>query len=50
MNSKPRRYWLALKSRLKKEGSEVATNCSQLKMLAPDGKKLKNLQYLKAIV
>lgn len=34
-----RKYWSVLKSRLKKEGSEVATNCSQLKMLAPDGKK-----------
>ena len=33
-----RRYWSSLKSRLKKEGSEVTTNCSQLKMLAPDGK------------
>jgi len=27
-----RRYWSSLKSRLKKEGSEVTTNCSQLKM------------------
>ena len=35
----PRKYWSVLKSRLKKEGSEVTTNCSQLKMLAPDGKK-----------
>ena len=35
----PRKYWSVLKSRLKKECSEVATNCSQLKMLAPDGKK-----------
>lgn len=25
-----RRYWSSLKSRLKKEGSEVTTNCSQL--------------------
>lgn len=33
-----RRYWSSLKSRLKKEGSDVTTNCSQLKMLAPDGK------------
>lgn len=35
----PRKYWSVLKNRLRKEGSEVATNCSQLKMLAPDGKK-----------
>ena len=34
----PRKYWSVLKSRLKKEGSKVTTNCSQLKMLAPDGK------------
>ena len=34
----PRKYWSVLKTRLKKEGNETATNCSQLKMLAPDGK------------
>jgi len=34
----PRHYWAVLKSRLKKEGSEVVTKCDQLKMLAPDGK------------
>lgn len=33
-----RKYWSVLKARLKKEGSEVTTNCSQLKMLASDGK------------
>ena len=38
-NSKePRKYWSVLKNRLKKEGSELTTKCSQLKMLAPDGK------------
>jgi len=35
----PRKYWSVLKTRLKKEGSEVATNCSQLKLIASDGKK-----------
>ena len=34
----PRKYWSVLKTRLKKEGSQVTTNCSQLKMKAPDGK------------
>ena len=34
----PRKYWSVLKTRLKSEGSETATNCSQLKMKAPDGK------------
>ena len=34
----PRKYWGVLKTRLKKEGSELATNCSQLKMQAADGK------------
>ncbi len=37
-SANPRKYWSVLKTRLKKEGSEVTTNCSQLKMLAPDGK------------
>jgi len=32
------KYWSVLKSRLKKEGSELPTNCSQLKMTAEDGK------------
>lgn len=34
----PRKYWSVLKTRLKAEGSELATNCSQLKMLSADGK------------
>jgi len=34
----PRKYWSVLKTRLKKEGSEVATNCSQLKLKSIDGK------------
>ena len=28
----PRKYWSVLKTRLKAEGSQLATNCSQLKM------------------
>lgn len=35
----PRKYWSVLKTRLKKEGSELTTNCSQLKMLSADGKR-----------
>ena len=34
----PRKYWSVLKTRLKQEGSELATNCSQLKLQASDGK------------
>lgn len=34
----PRKYWSVLKTRLKKEGSELATICSQLKLKASDGK------------
>lgn len=33
-----RKYWNKLSERLKKEGSEVVTNCHRLKMLARDGK------------
>lgn len=32
------KYWSVLKVRLKEEGSELPTNCSQLKMRATDGK------------
>jgi len=34
----PRKYWSVLKTRLKKENSQLTTNCSQLKMQAADGK------------
>lgn len=34
----PRKYWSVLKTRLKAEGSQMATNCSQLKMQSTDGK------------
>ena len=34
----PRKYWSVLKTRLKKEDSQLTTNCSQLKMQAADGK------------
>jgi hypothetical protein len=34
----PRKYWSVLKTRLKAEGSQLATNCSQLKMKSSDGK------------
>ena len=35
------KYWSVLKTRLKKEGSELPTNCSQLKMRSVDGKRYK---------
>ncbi len=34
-----RNYWKVLKNRLKKEGSELVTNCNQLKLPAADGKR-----------
>ena len=34
----PRKYWSVLKTRLKTEGSQLTTNCSQLKMQSSDGK------------
>ncbi len=37
-SSNPRKYWSVLKSRLKQEGSQLTTDCSQLKMQAADGK------------
>lgn len=35
---KARNYWKVLKIRLKKEGSQLVTNCNQLKLEAEDGK------------
>lgn len=34
----PRKYWSVLKTRLRREGSQLTTNCSQLKMRSADGK------------
>lgn len=34
----PNNYWKVLKNRLKKDGSELVTNCNQLKMQSSDGK------------
>jgi len=34
-----RNYWKVLKNRLKKEGSQLVTDCNQLKLPAADGKK-----------
>ena len=35
-SNNPRKYWSVLKTRLKAEGSQLATNCSQLKLQAAD--------------
>lgn len=34
----PNNYWKVLKNRLKKEGSQLVTNCNQLKLKSSDGK------------
>lgn len=36
--NKTRNYWKYLKAKLKKENSQVVSNTTQLKFLAPDGK------------
>ena len=36
---KSRNYWKYLKTKLKREGSEVVSVTNQLKLLAPDGKR-----------
>lgn len=37
--NKVRNYWKYLKTKLKKENSELVSSTNQLKLLAPDGKK-----------
>jgi hypothetical protein len=37
-STNPNNYWKVLKNRLKKEGSQLVTNCNQLKMQSSDGK------------
>lgn len=37
-SNEPRKYWSVLKTRLKKEGSQLTTICSQLKLKSSDGK------------
>lgn len=37
-SDRPRKYWSDLKSKLKKEGSELSEKIGQLKMLSSDGK------------
>jgi len=37
-NDRPRKYWNALKTKLKEEGSELSHKMGQLKMPAEDGK------------
>lgn len=36
---RPRKYWSALKNKLKEEGDELSQNLGQLKLLSSDGKK-----------
>ena len=37
-STNPRNYWKMLKTRLKHEGNQTATNCNRLKLRAEDGK------------
>ena len=50
----PRKYWSVLKTRLKKEGGQLTTICSQLKVQALDGKYYKtdvaNIEQLLRII
>lgn len=38
-SANPRKYWSVMKTRLKKEESQLTTKCSQLKLVSADGKK-----------
>jgi cell filamentation protein len=45
--AKSRNYWKYLKAKLKKEKSEVVSATTQLKLLAPDGKKYQSASIAK---
>lgn len=42
-NSRPRKYWNDLKSKLQNEGSEVSDKIGRLKLISADGKKRSTL-------
>lgn len=44
---KNRNYWKYLKAKLKKEGNELVSGTTQLKLTAPDGKKY-NTEWINA--
>ena len=46
----PNNYWKVLKNRLKKEGSELVTNCNQLKLRSPKDGKTYNTDVLDIIL
>lgn len=47
---RPRKYWNALKTKLKEEGSQLSQEVGQLKMTAPDGKlRLTDVAYARTI-
>jgi hypothetical protein len=41
-SDRPRKYWSDLKTKLKKEGSELSEKIGQLKLIASDGKFYEN--------
>ena len=43
----PRKYWSVLKTRMKREGSELTTNCSQLKLKEEGSELVTNCHQLK---
>ena len=50
--NKTRNYWKYLKAKLKKEGVQLVSDTTQLKLIAADGKKYKSdmLEYMDAMV
>lgn len=44
----PNNYWKVLKNRLKKEGSQLVTDCNQLKMVSSDGNITKQMLLIQS--
>lgn len=44
-SANPRKYWSVMKTRLKKEGNQLTTKCSQLKLISADGKNMQPIVF-----
>ena len=49
-HDRARKYWSVMKTRMKQEGAQLTTICSQLRLQAPDGKKWRRQIFRKCAI